>query len=163
MYHKWVFFTVVLVWVSGAAYGQSSVSDQVSAAFKGAQTDITIAVLDFKNISGEQSLLGRYLSEQAINHLATKTKLKVVERGQLDQVMRELDFYAEGYVSDESMIELGGMLGVDAVVLGTLAKVGRKISVSMRVVDARTAAILTIGSSELKGAEYLKMYSEIMK
>ena len=123
---------------------------------------MTVAVLDFLNVDGSHSVLGRYFAEQTGHYLAKRPQIILVERTQIDRLAEEFDFSASGYVSDHSAIALGGMLGASAVVLGTLIKVGRKIEVHMKTVDTRTGAVLTSGSTELSGGKYLTMYNQLL-
>ncbi|MDR2634146.1 MAG: hypothetical protein LBC51_11095 [Treponema sp.] len=123
---------------------------------------LTVAVLDFLNVDGSQSVLGRYFAEQTGHYLAKRPQITLVERTQLDRLVGELDFSASGYVSDASAIELGSMLGASAVVLGTLIRVGRKIEVHMKTISTRTGAVLSSGSTELSGGKYLTMYSQLL-
>jgi TolB-like protein len=123
---------------------------------------VTLAILDFVNIDGKQSILGRYFSELATHYFVRNSKLKILERSQINQVISELDLASTGYISDESAARLGGMLGADLVMFGTLTKVGRNISVTMKVTEIKTAAILSTGTTELKGTKYLQMYNEIV-
>ncbi|MDR2392996.1 MAG: hypothetical protein LBD93_02405 [Treponema sp.] len=123
---------------------------------------MTVAILDFLNVDGSQSVLGRYFAEQTGHYLAKRPQITLVERTQIDRLVVELDFSASGYVSDASAIELGGMLGASAVVLGTLIRVGRKIEVHMKTVDTRTGAVLSSGSTELSGGKYLTMYNQLL-
>lgn len=123
---------------------------------------MTVAVLDFLNVDGHQSVLGRYFAEQTGHYLTKRPNITLVERSQIDRLAAEFDFSASGYVSDNSAVALGGMLGASAVVLGTLIKVGRKIEVHMKTIDTRTGEILTSGSTELSGGKYLTMYNQLL-
>jgi TolB-like protein len=123
---------------------------------------MTVAVLDFLNVDGSQSVLGRYFAEQTGHYLAKRPQITLVERTQIDRLVGELDFSSSGYVSDVSAVELGSMLGASAVVLGTLIKVGRKVEVHMKTIDTRTGAVLSSGSTELAGGKYLTMYNELL-
>jgi TolB-like protein len=123
---------------------------------------MTVAVLDFVNINGEVSVLGRYFAEASINHLVKNPRFRVVERFQIEQIMAEQDFSSSDYVSEETASRLGRMLGAEAVVMGTLTKTGLHINVNMKFVDTNTGAILSTGKSRLSGSNYRKMYSQIL-
>jgi TolB-like protein len=145
------------------AMEQKGLLQGLAASPSGTQEEkMTVAVLDFLNVDGSQSVLGRYFAEQTGHYLAKRPKIILVERTQIDRLVEELDFSASGYVSDSSAIELGGMLGASAVVLGTLIRVGRKIEVHMKTIDTRTGAVLTSGSTELSGGKYLTMYNQLL-
>jgi TolB-like protein len=141
----------------------SGITNQILDAFKGNQKTVTLAILDFANVDGKQSVLGRYLVEQTSNYLFRNSEIKIVERGQIEKVIKELDFNMSGYVSDESAVQIGHMLGANAVAVGTITRVGSKISVNIKIVETESAALLSSGSTEIEGEEYLEMYNELIK
>ncbi|MDR1302457.1 MAG: hypothetical protein LBK43_08325 [Treponema sp.] len=168
---------VMLLLSSGVGFSQEDLAISKDMEKKGLLQDLagsgaspsstqeekmTVAVLDFLNVDGSQSVLGRYFAEQTGHYLAKRPNITLVERTQINRLAAEFDFSASGYVSDKSAIELGGMLGASAVVLGTLIKVGRKIEVHIKTIDTRTAAVLTSGTTELSGGKYLTMYNQIL-
>ena len=138
------------------------ITNQILNAFRG-NRNVTIAIFDFVNINGKTSVLGRYLVEQISNHFFQNSDLKIVERAQIDRVFREQNFGMSGNVSDESAARIGHMLGANAVTIGTLTRVGNKISVNIKIVDAETASILSSGSTEIDGTEYIEMYNELLE
>jgi TolB-like protein len=127
-----------------------------------ADKTITVAVLDFVNIDGKTSVLGRYFSEETVHYLFKNSKLRLVERAQITRVTKEIAFHASGLISDSSAASLGNMLGADVVILGTLAKKGLHIMVNMRAIDVSTAAIKSTGRTEISGSAYRRMYNEIL-
>jgi TolB-like protein len=139
------------------------IANEILNAFKGNKKDIRLAILNFINVDGKQSVLGRYLVEQTSNYLFQNSEIKIVERDQIDKVIKELDFNMSGYVSDESALTIGHMLGANAVTVGTLTKVGNKISVNLKIVETESASLLSSGSTEIEGTEYVEMYNEILK
>jgi TolB-like protein len=145
-----------------AAGRLDAVSIEVANAFQGSKNNM-IAILDFTNIDGRKSVLGRYLAEQTSNNLFRNSDLRFVERAQINKVIDEMKFGTSGFVSDESAVRIGQLLGADAVVLGTLTRIGRRISVSLKVVETKSGRILSSGTTEIEGEEFIEMYNDILK
>jgi TolB-like protein len=137
------------------------ITNQILNAFRG-NTNVTIAIFDFVNVNGRNSVLGRYLVEQISNYFFQNSDLKIVERAQIDRIIREQEFGMSGNVSDETAARIGHMLGANAVTIGTLTRVGNRISVNIKIVDSETAAIISSGSTEIDGEEYIEMYNEYL-
>jgi TolB-like protein len=129
-----------------------------------AQNDVlTVAVLDFINIDGQVSSLGRYFAAESIQHLSKNPRYRVVERLQLDQIMEQQNLSVSDYVDEKTANRLGEILGAQAVVLGTLTKTSWNIVVNMKLIDTNTGAVLSTGSTTLTGSNYRRMYNEIIK
>jgi TolB-like protein len=142
-----------------AADRLEGITSQILGAFRG-ERNATVAIFDFVNINGRTSVLGRYLVEQISNYFFQNSDLNLVERAQIERVMREQEFGMSGNVSEETAARIGYMLGANAVTIGTLTRVGNRISVNIRIVNAETAAVISSGSTEIDGAEYIEMYNE---
>ena len=63
----------------------------------------------YSGFSGAENLFAKYLIESGF---------KVVERAQLDQVLREHHISVSGYLSPETTRKIGEILGVDVLLLG---------------------------------------------
>jgi TolB-like protein len=154
--------TVLTVLSSFFVFAQeSNVLSQINRAVE-KKGSVTVVVMDFVNADGRQSVLGRYLAEESIKYLIKTNNIKVVERSQIESIVQEMEFQSSGYVSEESSAVIGDMLGADVIVQGNLTQTGRRIEVKLKVLDIRTAEILAMGSSELSGAKYLRMYNDIL-
>ena len=103
--------------------------------------DITIAVLEFegKGVSqSETSTLTDRLRDEMFN-----TGLYIVlERGKMDEVLKEQGFQQSGCVTSECAVEVGNMLGVQQMIGGSIGKVGSIYTVSARVIDVQTGEVL---------------------
>lgn len=90
----------------------------------------SIAVLPFKNLSNreEDAYFAEGLTEDVISHLGTIPGLKVIGRG---SVMR----YRE---TQKSYSEIGGELGVETLLDGSVRHVGERVRVVAHLVDHTT-------------------------
>ena len=71
-----------------------------------------------------------------------KTKhFKVIEREMMQEVMKEQGFQQSGCTTDECMVEIGRLIGVEKIIGGSISKVGNVYSVSSRIVNVETGEI----------------------
>ena len=66
----------------------------------------------------------------------------VLERGKMDEVLKEQGFQQTGCITSECAVEVGRMLGVQQMVAGSIGKVGTVYTVSARIFDVQTGKIL---------------------
>jgi len=80
-----------------------------------------VAVLPFETDSFLSTVGNQLADEIVVNLLQKAPQIDVVERTRIDAVVREQDLARSGYISPESAIALGRMLGVRAVVTGSVS------------------------------------------
>jgi TolB-like protein len=108
-----------------------------------------IAVLEFTDLQGQVTNFGRYLSEELITRLYDSNKFKVVERQLLNKVIAEQKLSLTGVVDPVSAKRLGSVLGVDAIVSGTIADRGDTLKVNARLIDAETGEVFSAAATEM--------------
>jgi TolB-like protein len=102
-----------------------------------------IAVVPFQVIGGKGSTSGRIVSERLVGPLTADGDVEVVERSMLESVMREQRLQATGAVDARSVKELGKILNVDALIMGTvIALKDDRVEVNARLIDAESAKVL---------------------
>jgi len=103
--------------------------------------DITIAVLDFDGNGVSQSET-RTLTNRLRDELFKTGVYIVLERGKMDDVLKEQGFQQTGCVTSECAVEVGNMLGVQQMVGGSIGKVGNIYTISARIIDVVTGEVL---------------------
>lgn len=79
-----------------------------------------VAVLDFQSYGGRPES-GRAASDLLISGLLEPGFYEIVERSRIDEVVQEHKFNLSGMVSDSTIRKMGEILGVDAVIFGTVS------------------------------------------
>ena len=102
---------------------------------------ITIAVLDFDGDGVSQSET-RTLTNRLRDEIFNTGIYIVLERGKMDEVLKEQGFQQTGCVTSECAVEVGNMLGVQQMVAGSIGKVGTVYTVSARIFDVQTGEVL---------------------
>jgi len=103
--------------------------------------DITIAVLDFEGQGVSQSET-KTLTDRLRDEMFKTGVYIVLERGKMDEVLKEQGFQQSGCVTSECAVEVGNMLGVQQMIGGSIGKVGNIYTVSARVIDVQTGEVL---------------------
>ncbi len=141
---------------SGERHGPMSEVERASTALceqidksyrgKGIAAKPRIAVVEFSDLSGKVTDLGRILSEELTTKLFSTGKYSVVERFLLNKAIAEHKLQLQGIVDPKSAKELGKILGVDAVVSGTMGSVGDTTRVNARVISTETGEIFSVAA-----------------
>ncbi|HJT20784.1 MAG TPA: FlgO family outer membrane protein [Nitrospira sp.] len=91
--------------------------------------------------------VGNHLTDKLTNEFYRTGSLTVIERPQLQKLTDELSLTARGAFDDTSVKRIGGLLGVDAVVMGSYTELGSEsVEVNARVVKVETAEIAGVGT-----------------
>ena len=104
------------------------------------ETLTNIAVVDFNgnNISNGDV---RALTDRLRVELFKTKYFKVIEREMMEEVLKEQGFQQTGCTTDECMVQIGRLIGVQKIIGGSISKVGNIYSVSSRIVNVETGEI----------------------
>ena len=113
-----------------------------------AQTTIAVIEFDARNISaGEVATL----TDRFRDELTKTNQFTVIERGKMEEVLKEQGFRQSGCVSDECVVEVGQLIGVQQMVGGSIGKVGNVYSVSARIIDVQSGKIINVTTYDHSG------------
>jgi TolB-like protein len=113
-----------------------------------------VAVLDFTDLQGNQSDLGRYVAEQlTVNLVVGKRDFVVLDRANLKSILAEYKLTATGLVDPENAKKLGQFAGVDALILGTIVPMSGNIDLTAKVITTDTAEIVAAAKARFKNDE----------
>ena len=99
----------------------------------------TIAVFDFSN-NGVSTYEVRTLTDRLRTELVGISDFIIVERGKIDEILKEQKFQLSGCV-DDCLLEVGKILGASSIIIGSIGKVGNIYTISARMVDAESGEI----------------------
>lgn len=122
-----------------------------------ANTCKKVAVLDFTDLQGNSSELGRYVAEQlTVELVMDKDGFAVMDRANLKKILEEHKLTATGLVDPENAKQLGKFSGVDALILGNIATIGTNISVAVKVITTESAEIVTAAKTKFASDDTLQ-------
>ena len=93
-----------------------------------------VAVLDFDyatvhggvaGLFGQDVDIGKGIADMLVTNLVREGTYSVIERKQLDKVLGEQNFQQSGRADPQSAVRLAKILGVDAIIIGSITEFGR--------------------------------------
>jgi len=129
----------------------------------------TIAVMYFQNnaMLGKEAMapLEKGLADMLITELSKIEALKVVERAQLQSLIREMKIGQTGVVDESTAQQMGKLLGAESLLLGSFATdpAGKKMRIDARIVETETG--LTLEAEEItdKTESLFKMVDKLTR
>ncbi len=125
-----------------------------------------IGVVDFENKSAYgQGRLGTAASDILITELVKSGKFIVVDRDKLDKVMAEQKLQSQGMTDPQTAVKLGKLLGLEAIVTGSVSQFGVKkegsdylitqskrqvadVTVDIRLIDVQSGQVILADSGK---------------
>ncbi len=136
----------------GVAWGEAGSLNAAPTPAAKTPGKTNIAVINMKNASGVTAGEIEVISDRLRGDLFNTGKVNVMERDQMQEILKEQGFQQSGACTNEAcMVEIGQLLGVEQLVTGSLGKVGSMFLVNLRVIDVKTAKIVKVVSEDIKG------------
>ena len=101
----------------------------------------TIAVLEFDS-EGVSKTETNTLTNRLRNELFKMDVYNVLERGKMEEVLKEQGFLQTGCTTSECAVQVGNLLGVELMLAGSIGKVGNVYTVSARIIDVKTGELV---------------------
>lgn len=147
-YSLLVFFLASTIPLSVFADPLDNIAKEISKA-SGKLKNKQIAVLPFPYHDGKEGKESTVISERLLTKIASRGKLQVIERSLLEKVMSELKLEYSGAISQESAKKLGNVLGVEAILTGTLIDLGdNQVEINARLINAESGLVLMAASDK---------------
>lgn len=113
----------------------------------------SVAVMTLKNAAGVSPEDAELLSDRLRIELFNTGMFSVMERSQMQEILKEQGFQASGACTDEGcMVEMGQLLGVSQLIGGSIGRLGKMYLVNLRCIDIKTAQIVSVVSEDIPGS-----------
>ncbi|GAB4181322.1 MAG: hypothetical protein Kow00108_18020 [Calditrichia bacterium] len=99
---------------------------------------VAVLELDQAGITTEES---RILTDRLRYELIRTNHFTVLERSKMEEILKEQTFQLSGCTSDECLVEVGRLVGVQFMVGGSVGKIGNLYTVNVRLIDVETATV----------------------
>lgn len=121
---------------------------------------LSIAVLPFE-AKGEAQGLGEGASEKLITQLVNLRRFKVIERSQIEKVIKEQDFQLTDVADVSTVAKVGKIIGADVIVLGSITVVTGFAKVNARVIDVETAETIVAREKESQATDLASIEQKV--
>lgn len=112
----------------------------------GEQGKTQIAIMEFPDVNGTITELGKLIPEELTTRLFQTGEFQVVERQLLNKVLEEQKLGMSGMIDASSAAQIGKLLGVDAIVTGTVTDRGDAIRINARMIETEKAHVFAVAS-----------------
>jgi TolB-like protein len=104
-----------------------------------------VAALDFTDIQGQPTELGRFLSERITVEMVLAGGVPMLDRANIKSILAEAKLTQEGLVNPANAKKLGEFAGVEALLSGTVTSLDQSITLTVKAIATETSRILTAG------------------
>ncbi len=136
--------------VSNIEEGVKSLAEQISKNMKEKQKQ-KIAVIDFSDLNGNVTALGQFIAEELTTQLfiTAPGNFEVVERRQLLKLEEELALGQMGFIEEKGIKKMGQVLGVDAIVTGSMTDLGNTVKINARMIAVESAKVFAVAATDI--------------
>lgn len=125
---------------------------------------IILAVLDFQNNTEDRAFnyLEKAIPEMLITNLMASSKITIVERTRLQHILEEHKLMLSGAIDEETMTEIGKLIGANHLLYGSIFKSGEKIRLDARICDTSSGKIIVAEKIEMsEGMDLIELIDEL--
>ncbi|MCO4795658.1 MAG: hypothetical protein KC493_18205 [Bacteriovoracaceae bacterium] len=125
---------------------------------------VSIAVMNFNNNTNNKKheTLGFALSDMVINDLSKINAFKVVERSQIEKVMKELKLSNSKAFDSSTSQEIGKLLGATYLAIGSFFKFGNDMRFDLRIVKTETGEIYSSAGVTGKESSFFSLQKQLV-
>jgi hypothetical protein len=110
---------------------------------------LAVMPMEARQVSADDALI---LSEALASELQNSGEVRVMERTQMDKILSEQGFQKSGACSGtECAVEVGQLLGIDRMVVGSVGHLGRTYVLVARMVNVSTGEVLRSSTRQAAG------------
>lgn len=121
----------------------------IGSSVSGSQPLVAVMSLEARKVDTSDALT---LRDALSNHLIATGEVRVMERAQVEAILREQGFQQSGLCDqNECAVQVGKLLGIDRIVVGSVGKIGETFTVALRMVDVTTGEVLATASRNQRG------------
>ncbi|MBI5573861.1 MAG: tetratricopeptide repeat protein [Elusimicrobia bacterium] len=100
---------------------------------------VAVAVFENLNNDNEFNWLGSAFTEAVTSKLVYIKSIKVVERSQLKEIIREQELQTSGAIDPNTAVKIGKFLDIDFIIVGSWRKLKEELSVTAKIINIKTS------------------------
>jgi hypothetical protein len=107
-----------------------------------------VAAVDFTDLQGQPTELGRFLSEQLAVEIVSGAGVSMVDRANIKSILAEHKLTEEGLVNPANAKKLGQFAGVDAILIGNVTALDDGVVLMVKAIATSSADIVAAGRAK---------------
>ena len=110
----------------------------------------SVATVDFTDLQGNITELGRFVAEELSTDLVLIDKqFSVIDRVHLRSILAEQKLSVSGLLNPKNAKKLGQIAGVDALIIGSITPFGENIRITFKVIATDTAHVIAAARTSI--------------
>ncbi len=110
--------------------------------YRNTPLDSNVLILDFTDLNGIITHFGRYLSERTYVKLSQSNAFNIVDRNNIELILKEQSLQQSGVIDEESIAELGDLVGANIFIKGVLTEFKDYVDVEISIIDISKGTII---------------------
>jgi hypothetical protein len=139
-------YITMMTALATAAIGYQQQMQTAAETIGGAMTKTgkkSVAVVDFTDLQGNATELGRFFAEQLSVALSTSGgTYETIDRNHLRAILQEHKLSTTGLIDQQTARKVGQMAGAECLVSGSITPFSESVNLSIKLLDTNTAKIL---------------------
>ncbi|MBN8707142.1 MAG: hypothetical protein J0L62_14825 [Bacteroidetes bacterium] len=130
------------------------------------QRKATVAVLDFKLLSGLTKEEVTALTSKFRTSLAKTKAYDVLDRTNMDAILQEQNFtLSEACNTDECVIQIGKLLSAERIINGDIGRIGDTYTINVKMINVTSGRIELVENQEYEGKldGLLRVFDDLAK
>ena len=111
---------------------------------------VRVAMSEFSGTNLETTSFVRVVPEILAVALAMTGEFEVAERSRLQQILQELEFSQSGLSDPKTSQQIGKLLGVEGIVLGSVSELEDSVDLSIKLIDTETGLVFGAARSQIQ-------------
>lgn len=120
------------------------------------QPYLAVFLFDDNTEQSEENTFAETISEMMVTALAQTNRYRLMERTQLSKVLEEQALGQSGAIEPQTAVEVGKLIGVNVVLVGSISKLEDRFELDARIIDAGSGEIRQAANSSVNDEEKLR-------
>ena len=101
-----------------------------------------MAILDINSEEGISKSEARILTETLTNEMIELSDYIIVERVNIEKILKEQKFQHSGCTDSECAVQIGQLINADMTIIGTASKFGKTYTIDSRIINVESGEAL---------------------
>lgn len=111
--------------------------------------EVAVFPLTSSNINNTGNDIGIGISELIISRIKAKGLIKIVERSNLEAVLKEIALSQTGVMSEDQIIQSENLASADYIVTGNITSIMGRYNATVKLIDTKTSEIVSVAKTSL--------------
>lgn len=143
--------------------GQAAATSGKGEKADGNRAVLAVLAFDYSGKDAALEPLAQGLAQMLISDLSTLSRVQVVERAKIQELIKEQKLATDGHVDARTAARIGKLLGARYLVLGSYFGLMKQMRIDARLVEVQTGKVLASVGQAGAADDFWTLESEIAK